>query len=94
MAACLIACGIDPEKTILFQQSKVRHLSNFVVVEGAGGGGGGGGGAEGLGGWAGGNGGRGAEEGGQCLCTCIQKVFVCASVFLNCFQVIQQTFDA
>lgn len=26
MAACLIACGIDPEKTILFQQSAVSVL--------------------------------------------------------------------
>lgn len=26
IATCLLACGVDPEKSILFQQSKVFHI--------------------------------------------------------------------
>ena len=32
MASCLLACGIDPEKSILFQQSQVCYVC-FNLIE-------------------------------------------------------------
>uniref|UniRef100_A0A8R1TZC9 tryptophan--tRNA ligase n=1 Tax=Onchocerca volvulus TaxID=6282 RepID=A0A8R1TZC9_ONCVO len=35
MAASLLACGLDPEKTILFQQSRVAHHANLMYILGS-----------------------------------------------------------
>lgn len=35
MAASLLACGLDPEKTILFQQSRVADHANLMYILGS-----------------------------------------------------------
>lgn len=35
MAASLLACGLDPEKTVLFQQSRVTYHANLMYILGS-----------------------------------------------------------